>query len=165
MVETPSRLINLAMSSISKAGIFIDIKQLLEFTYRFASDMSNADRKRFGDMLVKYNLDMVSYFTMAFHRRDEKVSFDAGGKRYDIISRGEKRVYVDALEAAFDSYKTLADFCFDNLQFSRLSKRKRRRRHTHYMELMAKIELGIVKWSASVYKQVSVSEKDTEQAK
>ena len=147
------------MSSISKAGIFIDVKQLLEFTYRMNKEMSVADRRDFGSQLIRYNLDMISSFTLAYHRRDERISFDAGGKSYDISLKGEKRSHVDALEAAFDSYQALMEFCFDNLNFSRMSARKRRRRHKHFMDLMAKIGTGIVKWSGSVYKQVSVSEK------
>ena len=147
------------MSTISKAGIFIDVKQLLEFTYRMNKEMSVADRRDFGSRLIQYNLDMITNFTMAFHRRDERVAFDAGGRLYDINLRGEKRVHVDALEASFDSYQALMEFCFENLMFSRMSARKRRRRHKHFMELMAKIGTGIVKWSGSVYKQVSVSEK------
>ena len=143
------------MSSISKAGIFIDVKQLLEFTYRMNKEMCVADRRDFGSMLIKYNLDMISAFTMAFHRRDEKVSFKAD-RDYEIVTKGEKRQYVDALEAAFDSYQALMEFCFANLTFSRMKAKKRKRRHKHYMELMAKIGTGIVKWSASIYKQVSV---------
>ena len=148
------------MSSISKAGIFIDVKQLLEFTHRMVKEMDNADRKNYGDALVRYNLEMISAFAMAFHRRDEHVTFEAGGKSYDVNLRGEKRVHVDALEAAFDCYQALMEFCFENLTFSRMSRRKRRRRHKHFMELMAKIGIGIVKWSGSLYKQVVVSEKD-----
>lgn len=147
------------MSSISKAGIFIDVKQLLEFTYRMNKEMSVADRRDFGSQLIRHNLDMISSFTLAYHRRDERISFDAGGKSYDISLKGEKRSHVDALEAAFDSYQALMEFCFDNLNFSRMSARKRRRRHKHFMELMAKISTGIVKWSGSIYKQVVVSEK------
>ena len=147
------------MSSISKAGIFIDVKQLLEFTYRMNKEMSVADRRDFGSQLIRYNLDMISSFTLAYHRRDERISFDAGDKSYDISMKGEKRAYVDALEAAFDSYQALMEFCFDNLTVSRMSARKRRRRHKHFMELMAKISTGIVKWSGSIYKQVVVSEK------
>ena len=148
------------MSSISKAGIFIDVKQLLEFTHRMVKEMDNADRKNYGDALVRYNLEMISAFAMAFHRRDEHVTFEAGGKSYDVNLRGEKRVHVDALEAAFDCYQALMEFCFENLTFSRMSRRKRRRRHKHFMELMAKIGIGIVKWSGSLYKQVVVSESD-----
>ena len=147
------------MSSISKAGIFIDVKQLLEFTYRMNKEMSVADRRDFGSQLIRYNLDMVTAFTMAFHRRDERIAFEAGGKSYDIQLKGEKRTHVDALEAAFDSYQALMEFCFENLTFSRMSARKRRRRHKHFMELMAKIGTGIVKWSGSIYKQVMVSER------
>ncbi len=147
------------MSTISKAGIFIDVKQLLEFTYRMNKEMSVADRRDFGSRLIQYNLDMITNFTMAFHRRDERVSFDVDGRSYDINLRGEKRVHVDALDASFDNYQALMEFCFENLMFSRMSARKRRRRHKHFMELMAKIGTGIVKWSGSVYKQVSVSEK------
>lgn len=87
------------MSTISKAGIFIDVKQLLEFTYRMNKEMSVADRRDFGSRLIQYNLDMITNFTMAFHRRDERVSFDVDGRSYDINLRGEKRVHVDALEA------------------------------------------------------------------
>ena len=146
------------MSSISKAGIFIDVKQLLDFTYRMNKEMSVADRRDFGSRLIQYNLDMISHFTMAFHRRDEKVVFKVDDKNYEIVNKGEKRVYVDALEASFNNYQALMEFCFDNLTFSRMSKRKRRRRHKHFMELMAKINIGIVKWSGSIYKQVVVSE-------
>lgn len=39
------------MSSISKAGIFIDVKQLLEFTHRMVKEMDNADRRNYGDAL------------------------------------------------------------------------------------------------------------------
>lgn len=148
------------MSSISKAGIFIDVKQLLDFTYRMNKEMSVADRRDYGSKLIQYNLDMISNFTMAFHRRDEKVAFDVAGRSYEISLKGEKRLYVDALEASFDNYQALMEFCFENLMFSRMSARKRRRRHKHFMELMAKIGTGIVKWSGSVYKQVSVSEKE-----
>ena len=147
------------MSSISKAGIFVDVKQLLEFTDRMKNEMSNADRVNYGDKLVQYNLDMISSFTMAYHRRDERISFDAGEKHYDINLKGEKRAYVDSLEAAFDSYQALMEFCFDNNKFSRISRRKRRRKHKQFMMLMAKISTGIVKWSGSIYKQVSVSER------
>ena len=87
------------MSSISKAGIFIDVKQLLEFTHRMNKEMSVADRRDFGSQLIKYNLDMITCFTMAFHRRDEKVAFTVDGRDYDIRLQGEKRQYVDALEA------------------------------------------------------------------
>lgn len=146
------------MSSISKAGIFIDVKQLLEFTHRIVKEMDNADRRNYGDALVRYNLEMISSFAMAYHRRDEKVSFDAGGRHYDVNLRGEKRTHVDALEAAFDSYQALMDFCFERLTFSRMKKEELERKHTEYMELMAKIGSGIVKWSGSIYKQVVVSE-------
>ncbi|MCR5071957.1 MAG: hypothetical protein K6A62_08535 [Bacteroidales bacterium] len=148
------------MSSISKAGIFIDVKQLLEFTNRMVNEMSNADRMKYGNDLVRYNLEMISSFSRAFHRRDEHITFEAGGKTYDINLRGEKRTHVDALEAAFDSYQALMEFCFEDLTFSRMSRRKRRRRHKHFMELMDKLGTGIAKWSGSIYKQVVVSEKD-----
>lgn len=147
------------MSSISKAGIFIDVKQLLEFTYRMNKEMSVADRRDYGSRLIQYNLDMIANFTMAFHRRDERIAFDVDGRSYDINLRGEKRSYVDALEASFDCYQALMEFCFENLMFSRMSKRKKKRRHKHFMELMAKIGTGIVKWSGSIYKQVTVSER------
>ena len=122
-------------------------------------EMSVADRRDFGRQLIRYNLDMITSFTMAYHRRDEKISFTAGDKAYDLNLKGEKRSHVDALEAAFDSYQALMEFCFENLTFSRMSKRKRKRRHKHFMELMGKISSGIVKWSGSIYKQVVVSEK------
>lgn len=157
--EAAYNLILFTMSSISKAGIFIDVKQLLTFTYLMNKEMSNADRRDFGSMLIKYNLDMITAFTLAFHRRDEKIAFDTDDKKYDIRLQGEKRVYVDTLEAAFDSYQALMEFCFENLCFSRMTERKRRRRHKHFMELMAKIGTGIVKWSGSIYKQVAVSER------
>lgn len=147
------------MSSISKAGIFIDVKQLLEFTYRMNKEMSVADRRDYGSRLIQYNLDMIANFTMAFHRRDERIAFDVDGRSYDINLRGEKRSYVDALEASFDCYQALMEFCFENLMFSRMSKRKKKRRHKHFMELMAKIGIGIAKWSGSIYKQVTVSER------
>lgn len=147
------------MSSISKAGIFIDVKQLLEFTYRMNKEMSVADRRDYGSRLIQYNLDMIANFTMAFHRRDERIAFDVDCRSYDINLRGEKRSYVDALEASFDCYQALMEFCFENLTFSRMSDRKRRRRHKHFMDLMAKIGTGIVKWSGSIYKQVVVLEK------
>lgn len=147
------------MSSISKAGIFVDVKQLLEFTYRMNKEMSVADRRDYGSRLIQYNLDMIANFTMAFHRRDERIAFDVDGRSYDINLRGEKRSYVDALEASFDCYQALMEFCFENLMFSRMSKRKKKRRHKHFMELMAKIGTGIVKWSGSIYKQVTVSER------
>ena len=147
------------MSSISKAGIFVDVKQLLEFTYRMTKEMSNADRKLFGDKLVEYNLEMIRYFTMAYHRRDEKIAFNTDEEHYDVQLRGEKRQYVDALEASFEDYRHLMEFCFENLTFSRMTTRKRRRRHKQFMELMAKIETGIVKWSGSIYKQVTVSKR------
>jgi len=147
------------MSSISKAGIFIDVKQLLELTYRMNKEMSVADRRDYGSRLIQYNLDMIANFTMAFHRRDERIAFDVDGRSYDINLRGEKRSYVDALEASFDCYQALMEFCFENLMFSRMSKRKKKRRHKHFMELMAKIGTGIVKWSGSIYKQVTVSER------
>ena len=147
------------MSSISKAGIFIDVKQLLEFTYRMNKEMSVADRRDYGSRLIQYNLDMIANFTMAFHRRDERIAFDVDGRSYDINLRGEKRSYVDALEASFDCYQALMEFCFENLMFSRMSKRKKKRRHKHFMELMAKIGTGIAKWSGSIYKQVTVSER------
>ena len=153
------------MSSVSKAGIFIDVKQLLEFTYRMNKEMSVADRRDYGSKLVQYNLDMVANFTMAFHRRDEHIAFNVDGKDYDINLKGEKRVYVDALEASFQNYQALMEFCFDNLTFSRMSKRKRKRRHKHFMELMANIGTGINKWSGSIYKQVTVFEKNAVQAK
>lgn len=147
------------MSSISKAGIFIDIKDLLEYTDRMTKEMENADRVKYGDELVRLNLAMISDFTMAYHRRDERVVFEAGGKAYDINLKGEKRNLVDKLEADFDAYQALMEMCWENNKFSRLKKAKRRRKHKHFMELMAKIGTGIVKWSASVYKQVVVSEK------
>lgn len=147
------------MSSISKAGIFIDVKQLLEFTYRMNKEMSVADRRDYGSRLIQCNLDMIANFTMAFHRRDERIAFDVDGRSYDINLRGEKRSYVDALEASFDCYQALMEFCFENLMFSRMSKRKKKRRHKHFMELMAKIGIGIAKWSGSIYKQVTVSER------
>ena len=68
--EAAYNLILFTMSSISKAGIFIDVKQLLTFTYLMNKEMSNADRRDFGSMLIKYNLDMITAFTLAFHRRD-----------------------------------------------------------------------------------------------
>lgn len=147
------------MSSKSKAGIYVDVKELLVFTYRMHNEMSNADKRNFGDKLIRLNLEMITNFMLAFHRRDEKFAFQTGDTTYDINMVGEKRLYVDALEAAFDSYQTLMEFCFANLTFSRMSKRKKRRRHKYFMELMAKIGTGIIKWSGSIYKQVSVSEK------
>jgi len=152
------------MSSISKAGIFIDVKQLLEFTDQMVYTMKVHNRKKYGDKLVQYNLDMVAYFTMAFHRRDEHISFDAGGKHYDINLKGEKRVYVDALEAAFVNYQTVMEFCFARGMFELMNKRKRRRKKNQFMDLMGKISSGIVKWSGSLYKQVVVTEKCSTQA-
>lgn len=105
------------MSSISKAGIFIDVKQLLEFTYRMNKEMSVADRRDYGSRLIQYNLDMIANFTMAFHRRDERIAFDVDGRSYDINLRGEKRSYVDALEASFDCYQALMEFCFETSCF------------------------------------------------
>ena len=159
MGDSPKPLCDTTMSSISKAGIFIDVKQLLDFTYRMNKEMSVADRRDYGSQLIKYNLDMITNFTMAYHRRDEKICFDAGDKHYDINLKGEKRVYVDALEASFDNYMALMEFCFATLMFPRMTTRKRRRRHKHFMELMAKISTGIMKWSGSIYKQVFVSER------
>lgn len=147
------------MSSISKAGIFVDVKQLLDFTYRMEKEMSIADRRDFGSVLIKYNLDMISCFTMAYHRRDERVAFEVGGKTYDLDFKGEKRAYVDALEAAFENYQALMEFCFANLTFAQMSAEKQRKRHTQFMELMDKIGTGIVKWSGSIYKQVAVTER------
>ena len=126
------------MSSISKAGIFIDVKQLLRFTYKMNKEMCVADRRDYGSVLIKYNLDMISYFTMAFHQRDEKVSFDVDEKHYDIRRQGEKRQYVDALEAAFDSYQALMEFCFEVLCFSRMKEADKVKKHTEFMTLMAK---------------------------
>ncbi len=123
------------------------------------NEMSVADRRDFGSQLIRYNLDMISAFTMAFHRRDEKVSFVAD-RDYEIALKGEKRQYVDALEAAFDSYQALMEFCFANLTFSRMKAKKRKKRHKHFMVLMAKISTGIVKWSGSIYKQVIVQTHD-----
>lgn len=148
------------MSSISKAGIFIDVKQLLDYTYRITGDFEDTQRNhQLGHQLIQYNLDMITAFTMAFHRRDEHVSFEAGGRKYDINLKGEKRQYVDALEAAFDNYQALMEFCFAALNM-KLSARKRRRKHKHFMALMAKIGSGIAKWSGSIYKQVVVTEKE-----
>jgi hypothetical protein len=147
------------MSSISKAGIFIDVKQLLVFTQRMKEAMNVADRINYGDRLVGYNLDMITSFSLAYHRRDEHIIFTADGKTYDINLKGEKRKHVDDLEAAFDAYQALMEFCFENLDF-KLKKRKRHRRHNQFMELMAKIGPGIVKWSGSIYQQVSVSVKE-----
>lgn len=92
------------MSSISKAGIFIDVKQLLVFTQRMKEAMNVADRINYGDRLVGYNLDMITSFSLAYHRRDEHIIFTADGKTYDINLKGEKRKHVDDLEAAFDAY-------------------------------------------------------------
>lgn len=146
------------MSSISKAGIFIDCKALLVFTEKVKKQMSNAEKEDYGRPLVQYNLDMISAFTMAYHRKDEKIAFDYDGKHVILNLMGEKREYVDKLEASFDNYQTVMEFCFKNLTFSRLSKRKKRRWHKEFMMLMAKIGTGIVKWSGSIYKQVSISE-------
>lgn len=120
------------MSSISKAGIFIDVKQLLVFTQRMKEAMNVADRINYGDRLVGYNLDMITSFSLAYHRRDEHIIFTADGKTYDINLKGEKRKHVDDLEAAFDAYQALMEFCFENLDF-KLKKRKRRRRHNQFM--------------------------------
>lgn len=148
------------MSSISKAGIFIDVKDLLRFTFRTVGCFEKTDEGgRIGKQLVDYNLEMIAYFVMAYHRRDEHIIFDAGDKTYDINLKGEKRVYVDALEAAFDKYQALMEYAFDNLAFPKVSARKRRRKHKHFMELMANIGSGIDKWSRSVYKQITVAEK------
>lgn len=125
------------MSSISRAGIFIDVKALLEYTDRMVGEMTIADRKRYGDELVRLNLAMIGDFTIAFHRKDGK------------------HQYIDHLEADFESYKALMEFCWATNKFSRLSARKKRRKHKHFMELMAKLQVGIVKWSASVPKQVA----------
>ncbi len=146
------------MSSISKSGIYIDCKDLLVFTRNMNKEMSVADRRDYGSQLIKLNIDMVSFFEMAYHRKDEKIVFDLDNRHYEINMKGEKRAYVDNLEAAFDSYKTLMEFCFKYLTFANMSKRKRRRRHKHFMALMGKIGTGIVKWSGSIYKQIVVSE-------
>lgn len=147
------------MSSISKAGIFIDIKDLLEYTDGMVKEMKNADRVNYGDELKRLNIAMIVDFTMAYHRRDEHISFTAGGKSYDINLKGEKRNLVDKLEADFDAYQALMEMCWEKNKFQRIKKRKRRRKHKHFMELMDKIGTGIDKWSKSVYKQVVVSEK------
>lgn len=125
------------MSSISRAGIFIDIKALLEYTDRMVGEMTIADRRRYGDDLVRLNLAMIGDFTIAFHRKEDK------------------HQYIDQLEADFESFKALMEFCWAKNKFSRIQKRKRRRKHKHFMELMAKLQVGIVKWSASVPKQVA----------
>lgn len=123
--------------------------------------MARADREDYGSKLIQCNVDMISYFTLAYHRRDEKTEVVIEGREYIINKRGEKRAYIDRLEACFDSYQSIMDFCFENNKFTRFTKRKRRRKHKQYMELMAKLGSGIVKWSGSVYKQVSVSDKDS----
>ena len=153
------------MSSISKQGIFIDVKALLEFTQRMNKEMEVADRNDYGHRLIELNNNMISDFTMAYKRRDEKVTFVIDDKTYAITLFGEKRRFVDALEADFIAYQTLMEFCFTHLTFSRMSRSKRKRRHKFFMELMAKIGIGIDKWSESIYKQVVVSQKDTTQAK
>ena len=79
------------MSSISKAGIFIDVKDLLEYTDRMTKEMENADRVVYGDELKRLNLAMIADFTMAYHRRDEHIVFEVGNKTYDINLKGEKR--------------------------------------------------------------------------
>lgn len=146
------------MSSISKAGIFIDVKDLLEYTDRMIYEMSNADRIHYGDELIRLNLAMIADFTLAYHRKDEHITFTAGNKAYDLNLKGEKRSLVDKLEADFEAYKSLMEFCWEHGKFAKLKKANKRRKHKHFIELMAKIGSGIVKWSASVYKQVVVSE-------
>ena len=47
------------MSSKSKAGIYVDVKELLVFTYRMHNEMSNADKRNFGDKLISLNLEMI----------------------------------------------------------------------------------------------------------
>ncbi len=146
------------MSSISKAGIFIDVKQLLDFTYRMNKQMCVADRRDYGSALIRANLDMIASFTLAYHRRDERIAFAAGGRQYDIQLQGWKRQHVDDLEAAFDRYQALMEFCFDTLTFSRMDGKEQERKHAEFMGLMAKISTGIEKWSGSIYKQVVVSD-------
>ena len=149
------------MSSISKAGIFVDVKQLMPFTQKMNKEMCVADRRDYGSKLIDYNLRMIECFTMAYHRWDEKIEFVAD-RGYEIELKGEKRRYVDELEAAFDCYKSLMEFCFENLQFSQMKVETKVKRHKFFMEQMAKIETGIVKWSASIYKQVVVHTDNTD---
>lgn len=43
------------MSSISKAGVWIDCKQLLPETYKLVNYLNNADKIRIGDRLIQLN--------------------------------------------------------------------------------------------------------------
>ena len=54
------------MSSISRAGIFIDIKALLEYTDRMVGEMTIADRRRYGDDLVRQATALLD----AIHRKN-----------------------------------------------------------------------------------------------
>ena len=59
------------MSSISNAGIFIDIKQLLKFTHVMKKEMSAADKADYGHMLTQYNRSSTaSPMSMAWNFSD-----------------------------------------------------------------------------------------------
>lgn len=153
------------MSSISKAGIFIDIKDLLEYTDGMVKEMKNADRVNYGDELKRLNIAMIVDFTMAYHRRDEHISFTAGGKSYDINLKGEKRNLVDKLEADFDAYQALMEMCWEKNKFSRLKRRtfaramsvtkSRQRGRRNYMDAINSY-LGLIKATSDRYKAVQL---------
>lgn len=110
------------MSSISKAGVWIDCKQLLPETYQLVNYLNNADKIRIGDRLIQLNIDMINHFSMAYNRGDEHLVYDDGKKIYDVVIKGCKMQEVNALQSAFESYKALIELTFENLDLSRMSK-------------------------------------------
>lgn len=148
------------MSSISKAGVWIDCKQLLSETYKLVGYLNNADKVRIGDKLLQYNIDMINHFSMAYNRGDEHLVYDNGRKIYDVIIKGCKMEEVNALQASFESYKALIELTFENLDLSRMSQEKRQKKETFFLTQLGKIEQGITKWSRSIYRQVTLSVTD-----
>ncbi len=152
------------MSSISKAGVWIDCKQLLPETYKLVNFFNNADKVRIGDKLIDYNIKMIDHFAMAYNRGDEHLTYDNGRKIYDVTIKGCKMEEVNAFQSAFECYKVLIELTFETLDLSRLSNAKREKKHAFFIAQMGKIELGITKWSRSITRQVVLSVTDRTQS-
>lgn len=151
------------MGRISNAGIWIDCKQLLNETYRISNQLTNRDRLLFGDKLIQFNLDMISNFALAYSRGDEHLTYDNGNSFYDVTVKGLKMEYVDKTLASFECYKVVWEFIDDNLTMPRTDDEKQTQTHRLILEMLGKIESGLIKWKNSLAKQVVLSKTDRAQ--
>ena len=110
---------------IETTGLYIDCSKLLERLYRLRFKIPKRDRAFFGDLILGFSLEMVSYLQDAFR---------------DRVKRTE---YIDLFLHTFAKLKVLLR-CGSELKLFGVKD------YTFIFEYVYKIDEGITKWRKSV---------------